>query len=116
MASGAACLILVSVAVMSLVSGAYSSLTTTLKLPSFSMAGIRNFLNSCENGNWRVLIAMVLTPADFIILTSSAARRSGMAEVVNQILPGLTSRIVVDAAEFPTTGKWYFSRMPTMEK
>ena len=59
---------------------------------------------------------MVFTPADFIILTNQRPDDPGMAEVVNQILPGLTSRIVVDAAEFPTTGKWYFSRMPTMEE
>ena len=88
---------------MSLTPGAYSSLTTILMsvLPS---AGTRKRLISCEKGSCSMLIATVFTFWACSSLTSSSAILSGIAEVGNQMLPGLTSRSATEAAELPTIG------------
>ena len=78
-------------------------MTTTL-MPAFSSSGIRYFFTSSENGSCSVVTEAVLTFCAVRNLASSAAMRSGMHEVGNQILPGLISRMVTEAAELPTSG------------
>ena len=85
-------------------------------MPADSSAGIKNFFTSSEKGSCSVVTAAVLTFCCTRNFASSAPSRSGIAEVVNQMLPGLTSRIATDAAELPTSGNWYFSRMPVIAK